>query len=55
MDTKRMPFGVAILFAVLIVMFAYLTGCSMKTISKNCIPVGNTEYSMCDTLNGLGK
>jgi len=32
-----------------------LSGCSMKTISKNCVRAGDTEYSVCDSLNGLGK
>lgn len=35
-------------------LFVALTGCSHKILVKNCEPTG-TDYSVCDTLNILGK
>ncbi len=32
----------------------FLTGCSHKILVKNCEPT-ETDYSVCDSLNILGK
>ena len=34
--------------------FITLTGCSHKITVKNCLPT-DSDYSVCDTLNLLGK
>lgn len=39
----------------LILSLIFLTSCSVKTISKNCMRAQESEYYVCDTLNGAGK
>jgi hypothetical protein len=39
----------------ILVALVFLTGCSYKIVAKNCIQNEESEYSICDSLNGFGK
>lgn len=38
-----------------LVALVFFMGCTHKIIGKNCLQAEDSEYSVCDSLNGLGK